>query len=162
MFDSSELRMPRKQASWLAAFLIFCFFIAFTVGYYLGKQHGAQVTTGSDVSVQTIAPEFSVEQESISFRQTDPPVAKDKGMHVAQLVGYGTHKKAEAFVNRLAKRGIATDLKKRVSSTKSGKKITWYQVVTKPYAHKNELQSLVDRIVKLEHIRNYQIVKHRR
>ncbi|MEX0672168.1 MAG: SPOR domain-containing protein [Candidatus Babeliales bacterium] len=155
MFDSSNLSIPRQQASRIAAALIVCLFIVFAAGYYLGKQHAADIT----ISGETMAEE-SLERGELELPDETPQTVSAQDNYTAQLVGYGTQKKALAFIERLKKSGIETILKTRVSTTAKGKKITWYQVTTQPYTDRHKLQSLIDRIVKLEHIRNYCIVKY--
>lgn len=63
--------------------------------------------------------------------------------YYAQLIGFGTLKAANHFVNRLQQKNIPVEVKKRVSKTARGKKIIWYQVVTKKYSDKSVLEKLV-------------------
>jgi len=63
--------------------------------------------------------------------------------YYAQLIGFGTLKAANRFVNRLQQKNIPVEVKKRISRTARGKKITWYQVVTKKYNDKSVLEKLV-------------------
>jgi len=73
--------------------------------------------------------------------------------YYAQLIGFGTEKSAQAFVKKLATKGIDTEIKKRVSTTAKGRTSYWYQVVTTAYTNKSDLSELVDRIAKEENIK---------
>lgn len=93
-------------------------------------------------------------------------VAQEENSHVpeipstlyyAQLIGFGTEKAAQLFVNKLALKGIDTEIKKRVSKTVKGRTSYWYQVVTHTYTNKNELTEVVNRIAKEENIRDASI-----
>ena len=78
-------------------------------------------------------------------------------LYYAQLIGFGTEKAAQLFVNKLALKGIDTEIKKRVSKTVKGRTSYWYQVVTHTYTNKNELTEVVNRIAKEENIRDASI-----
>lgn len=75
----------------------------------------------------------------------------------AQLVGFGTKKAAQAFVNRLKKNNVSVVLKTMMSKSASGKQRTWYQAITPTYNSTQELQLQVDKIKRLEHIRDKDI-----
>lgn len=78
--------------------------------------------------------------------------------HFAALAGFGKKTSAETMINRLKKHKIDLELKTKVSKSASGKGTrTWYQVVTKPYLDKDEVQRIVDRVVALEHIKRSDI-----
>ena len=70
----------------------------------------------------------------------------------AQLIGFGTEKAAQKFVQKLALKNIETFVKKRSSKTTKGKTIYWYQVVTPPYDNKETLTALVNRLAKEERL----------
>jgi len=76
----------------------------------------------------------------------------------AQLVGFGTSKKAKLFVDRLANKGIVVHMRERKSKTARGKNICWYQVVTDPYTDKNALVSLVEKVKQAERLHDVRIV----
>lgn len=74
--------------------------------------------------------------------------------HFAALAGFGKKSSAEAMIQRLKKYKIDLELKTKVSKSASAKGTrTWYQVVTKNYSDKEEVQRMVDRVVALEHIK---------
>ena len=77
-----------------------------------------------------------------------------QGKHFAALAGFGKKSSAEAMIQRLKKYKIDLELKTKVSKSASAKGTrTWYQVITKKYQDKEEVQRLVDRVVALEHIK---------
>ncbi len=84
---------------------------------------------------------------------------KSKNMqHYALLAGFGKKSLAQQMVDRLQKRNISVRLKTRISKSASGKSSkTWYQVVTLPYDTVQEVQDVVDRIVRHEKIRHRDI-----
>lgn len=78
--------------------------------------------------------------------------------HYALLAGFGKKSLAQQMVDRLQKRNISVRLKTRVSKSASGKSSkTWYQVTTLPYDTVQEVQDVVDRIIRHEKIRNRDI-----
>jgi hypothetical protein len=74
--------------------------------------------------------------------------------YYAQLIGFGTLQAANRFVNRLQQKNIPVEVKKRVSKTSRGKKIIWYQVVTKKYNDKFVLEKLVEILKKDEKLKD--------
>ena len=74
------------------------------------------------------------------------------------LNGFGTLKAADRFVNRLQKKGIPVEVKKRISKTVRGKIIAWYQVVTKEYTDKSVLEKLVATLKKDEKLKDPSII----
>lgn len=77
--------------------------------------------------------------------------------YVAQLFG-GKQKAVTDFAQRLSKHGIDIVIRERLSKSARGKNITWFQAITKPYADKNELTSIVALIKKLEKINDVTII----
>jgi hypothetical protein len=76
------------------------------------------------------------------------------GKYWAALAGFGKKASASAMIHRLKKYKIDLELKTKVSKSASGKGTrTWYQVVTKKYATRDELDQAIDKIVSLEHIK---------
>lgn len=117
----------------------------------------------TQITDQTIHSSFakaSADMQEIAIAQTESTIASEElssGHYYAQLIGFGTEKAAQLFVNKLATKGIETEVKKRVSKTVKGRTSYWYQVVTTTYANKNELMVLVDKIAKEENIKDASI-----
>lgn len=112
--------------------------------------------TDSSLSIEPItSPSFADALEEV-------PEKIQEQHYYAQLIGFGTEKaaqlfvkrlEAKGFVNKLAAKGIEPEIKKHVSKTVKGHTSYWYQVVTTPYANKNDLSVIVDEIIKAENIK---------
>jgi len=95
--------------------------------------------------------EVNPEKQSIK-KEIDAPVQVQQinnvpGLkHYAQLVGFGSRKNAEQFVNKLQKKGYTIVLIPRKSKTANNKVITWYQAVTEKFDNKADLEKVVDEI----------------
>jgi len=87
------------------------------------------------------------------IQEINPKVA-----YYAQLVGFGTAKKAKQFVERLTRNGIVAHVRERKSKSARGKVILWYQVVSDPYTNKDALISLVEKIKHDEHLHDVRII----
>ena len=113
----------------------------------------ADIVEKSHIVEQTTDQEMLIAQEENS----DSHEIIQPTFYYAQLIGFGTEKAAHLFVNKLALKGIDTEIKKRVSKTVKGRTSYWYQVVTPAYANKNELTEVVNRIAKEENIKDASI-----
>jgi hypothetical protein len=79
----------------------------------------------------------------------------------AELIGFGTYQAAQSFIDRVhVYSDIKLELKERASKTPRGKAIKWYQVVTEKYEQKNELQNILDILIKKEHLHDVKIVAY--
>jgi hypothetical protein len=79
----------------------------------------------------------------------------------AELIGFGTKSAAQEFMNRVATYNpIPLALKERHSRTPRGRIITWYQVVTERYENKQELQKMLDTLIKKERLHDIKIVAY--
>lgn len=84
--------------------------------------------------------------------------SKNKKKYSAILIGFGTKQGASDFVRRLQKHDISVQIRTRASKSASGKtKRAWYQVVTNVYDSKDELDTVINRIKKLERLKNSDI-----
>ncbi len=72
----------------------------------------------------------------------------------AQLIGFGTKKSAQIFVDRLKKNNVTVILKTVISKSASGKQRVWYQAITPTYDTAQELQEQLAKVKRLEHIRD--------
>lgn len=79
------------------------------------------------------------------------------GSQYACLIGFGTKPAANAFVARLKKHHVPVILKTVISKTASGKTRTWFQAITPTYDSAQELQDVVNKVKRLEHIRDNDI-----
>jgi len=180
--SNQGLFVPNRQLSLIVAGLLFLGFCTFMTGYFLGKKNvveqfsekiqkeafADQVYTTvvanaqeqesdlptslvTDVEIAQLAPQ-PIETIELATHSELPTT-----FYYGQLIGFGTEKAAHLFVNKLASKGIDTEIKKRVSKTVKGRTSYWYQVVTPAYSNKNDLIVLVDRIAKEENIKDASI-----
>lgn len=84
--------------------------------------------------------------------------AKPSSKFYAQLIGYGTKKAAESFVQKLEKKGVTTFVKTRSSQTAQGKKTTWYQVVTEHFDDRDSLEEMTHKVAREERIQGIRII----
>lgn len=101
--------------------------------------------------------EVNVETQKTDSKEIEASSLKDESekRYYAVLIGFNTKNAAINFVNRLRKQKINVDIKARKSKSASGRVTkTWYQVVTKYYPSKAELQKVIDRIKRLEKIKS--------
>jgi len=82
---------------------------------------------------------------------------EDKSHYYAPLIGYGTKRAADKFCQKLTQQGIPVEVKSYPSRSPRGRKITWYQVVTKPYTDRDELERLVAQISEKERLKGVQV-----
>lgn len=95
---------------------------------------------------------------------------EQNSLYHAQLIGFGTERAAQQCAKKMEKKGFPVLVKTRHSvnyskgkdinnaSSYVQKKISWYQVVTKSYKNRAELEQLVDRITKEEKLIGVNIV----
>ncbi len=95
-------------------------------------------------------------EESVSM--AEQLGAKSGPSYYAELIGYGTRKAAELFVQKMNKKSISVELKERKSVTAQGKKREWYQVVTGRHKNRENLERITDRLAREEKINGIRIV----
>jgi hypothetical protein len=77
------------------------------------------------------------------------------GKHYATLAGFAKKASANQLVQRLKKRNIDVIIKTKTSKSASGKSLkNWYQVVTKSYETCDDVQQVVNKILKFEKIKS--------
>jgi hypothetical protein len=78
--------------------------------------------------------------------------------YVGQLLSYHVRQYADSFVQRVAKKNISLEVRTRKSVTACGEQKEWYQVVTKPYADRHELEVVVGQLSQEENIKGAHII----
>lgn len=121
----------------------------------------SQVDAVADTNEETVAvaeQETEVLQPEQSSQPSEEVVPSGK-LYIAQLIGFGSENNAKQFVKKLARRGV-TDVvvSAKTSRMSGGRKRTWYQVVTKPFADHQQVVALVDRIKEIEKLHDVRIV----
>ena len=111
-----------------------------------------------------VASEESISETS-DRQDANPPVQVVKNLtetptveHYAQLIGFGSARSAQLFVERLQKRDMPVFVKKRQSRTAKGRLISWYQVVTEKFTDKAELLSVVNKLKHEEKLNDVRII----
>ena len=184
--DPATLIIDRYSASRVLAVLILISFFVFAAGYFLGKRSLAHETMldteraafadhvsfalnasqDHEAPVNEIPPVQEVVSQPIQTVQdvhTPPvvPAVVDKGLQHRALLFGGTKKAVTEFAQRLQHRGIAVEVRERVSKTAKGKTRYWYQAVTASYNNKDDLMALVTTITNLEKLKNVEIISMR-
>lgn len=121
------------------------------------EEGGAEVAAAVDevAAADTIdTPEAPNESLLISNALLDEESASH---YYAELIGFGTERAAQIFVERLQKDGILVEIKKRTSKTARGKLVAWYQVVTHEFNESAPLLDLVKKLEKKEHLKGVTI-----
>jgi len=185
MRHTNSIEVTNRQIGWLVAIVIVFSLGSFSAGYFLGEKKSAErfiqrveQDALADQLYSSICSLYENESEpnlrtrSGSTESPDGETVKEKEkeneevteetatetIFCAQLVGFGTAKKAKQFVERLAKKGVTTHVRERKSKTARGKTIVWYQVVTDLYTNKNVLIGLVEKVKQEERLHDVRIV----
>ena len=186
--DKNGTYLTRRQISIFASFFILLCFVIFTIGYFWGKSTALEVYSKkikqeefadqfthkavslfSNEAINSINNKISETEEQkgnipvklVEKRDEDILIVQEKKTdknYYAQLIGFGTLKHAQNFVDRLSLKGYHVLLKKRESRTAKGKIIKWYQVETERYNNKDELMEVVGKIRKLENLKDVRII----
>lgn len=84
-----------------------------------------------------------------------------RNIFVAPLAGFGTLHAASTFAHRVRKLDPKVKVKTRISTTPKGKKIAWYQAVTGEFDDRDELERIIGRVGKAEHIKDIKIIERK-
>jgi len=177
----TRMEITNRHIGWVVAIIIVISIGSFSVGYFWGEKKAAgrfvakveqdaladQVFSSvcslyeNDTELDSHVDNGPNEQPNQEEDKNSEKQLEDQEPQIvfyAQLVGFGTSKKAKQFVERLAKKGTNVHMRERMSKTARGKKIRWYQVVTEPYTEKNELIALVEKVKRDERLHDVRIV----
>ncbi|KKP35412.1 MAG: hypothetical protein UR26_C0005G0026 [candidate division TM6 bacterium GW2011_GWF2_32_72] len=99
----------------------------------------------------------NVAEDKVTTNISDVKKSESGKLFYAELVGFGSAKAAQKFVEKMEKNGLKISLKKRQSKGKKGRVVTWYQAVTDKYLEKEELQKFVDKIKTIEALHDVRI-----
>lgn len=155
----------------------------FIVGYFFGKhvatqsfkeeieqqafadqiQHSLHVlynTPASKSHEVDIAP-ANEEPAVIEEEQEQKPLsASSSSFYSARLIRYQSPVLAQKFVEKLKKMGIDASIVKKINTAHNGKTIHWYQVVTKLYSSRQDLEKTVKMLEKSERLAHIIIDVH--
>ncbi len=178
------LFVPARQVSMLAASALAVAAVVFLGGYFIGKKHMmehfvAQVehdsfadqVYSSMYAMYDDAPasedqerEWAQEEEAgeTADEQADSELVLSDELsleaYVGQLLSYHVRKYADGFVQKMAKRNIPLEVRTRKSVTANGDAKEWYQVITKPYTNRGELEVVVEQLSREEKIKGAHII----
>lgn len=181
------LVVTKQSASYLLSFGLLVVFFIFIAGYFWGHQQALQEfhetieqqsfadqihyslscciddapdlyayddSAEQEVAVQAEQPETLMPTVAVMQEQQPDVVTQ----YCAHLVGFQSKEKANQCKQTLANKGLDVRVAQRSSSTKNGKKIAWYQVVTKPHATKTDLLAHIATIRQIVKLHDVQIV----
>lgn len=84
-------------------------------------------------------------------------VNKSESRAYARLCGFATEAAARDYASRLGKRGVSVRVVERLSQTRRGKQVKWFQVVTEPM-ERSQLDTLLENIAKNDKLTDVTIV----
>ena len=187
--NNETLVLSSRQSSLLVAALLFFLFFTFLCGYFLGTKHATeefiaqinQETFADQVlasvhsfskkevgDIENSITKVDVENEEVAIEahcaehevlEPNDSTQEIDSYYAAELIGFGTQKAAQLFIDRVAESsGITLELRTRSTVNRRGKTATWYQVVTPRYAQKHELELAICTITKTEKLHDINIV----
>ncbi len=179
------IALTARQASIVSACAILIMFFIFIAGYFYGQKRAAEQFTyridqesladqiyssmcglydnkseddlvADDVSAKTDISDPKTNQGAASS-DGKAKVIEKKYTYYAQLDKFGSKADAQKYVDRLIKQGLTVTIEE--GSSRSGKQVVvWYQVVTNTYKDKNALVQALEKIKRIETIKNIRIV----
>jgi hypothetical protein len=129
-------------------------FYSLTGGSSEKNDEGADLQSNSEL--QKI--EQDGENEPNAQAQSEDQRVKPIKTFYAELVGFGSMKAANQFVNKMQKKGYNILIRQRISKTSRGKKVSWYQAVTQNFDDMSKLKDLIERIKSSEKLYGVKIV----
>lgn len=99
-----------------------------------------------------------IKEESLVSKVDNNIAHKKDVLYRAQLIGFSTKKAAQKCVENWEKKGIKTEITKKTTVATKGKSVNWYQVVTLPYEDKQQLDLVVDLLIKQEKLQGVRII----
>ena len=129
-------------------------------------------SNNAETVAETALPLVTAELSPVSESTASAPVAavestlqaqssSSVARYGAELIGFGTKGAAEEFIKRVtAYNPISLELRERQSKTPRGRVIKWYQVVTGKYEQKQDLQKVLDILIKKERLHDIKIVAY--
>ena len=183
MKDNRIITLSSRHMSWLLVGIIVIALGSFGGGYFWGEKKSAErflkrigqevlsdevyssvCSLGDTANEEIDEGEVTVAQLDTSQDSTVESIKEDQEereaqeTYYAQLIGYGTLKRAKKFVEKLTNEGFAVHIRERKSKSTRGKVISWYQVVTDPYVDQTKLIEMVEVVKKQERLHDVRIV----
>lgn len=98
------------------------------------------------------------DNSSVASQEKIPGDSQKQSQYYATLIGFGSELAAKKYIDKLAKRGFPLLIKERTSATTKGKVRSWYQVITRTYASREELEAVVAILTQREHLKGVRIL----
>jgi cell division septation protein DedD len=129
----------------------------------------ATQAANTEMEVPALLQDFSSDVNEISSKENknsrknkqelkSEPKSEKKHNHYAVLSGFSKRANAAALVARLKTQNIDVEVKKKTSKSASGKVTrTLFQVITKSYDSRNDVQNIVDKVLSIEKIKRSDI-----
>lgn len=163
---NNVLYLTNRQVSWLTVSIVLLSFFIFIAGYFLGQRKAIEQfneLTDQNLVADADTQHNSALQEHVSYDLPDPLPIHNKHHDVekqyyAQLIGFGTLRAAERFVDRLQQKNMPVKVVERHNKTAQEKEIIWYQVVTEHFDNKDDLIACVQKIKVEEKLNDIKIV----
>lgn len=177
------LALSARQTSMLVASVCMAAVLVFLGGYVVGKKQSfaqviAQIEHDSlaDQIYASVCSLYEAESDhelgahheyhdqlagETSALKCPVSTAQEKNeasLYVGQLLSYHIRPYADQFVQKMAKKNVPLEIRTRKSVATNGEVKEWYQVVTKPYEDRHELELVVEQVSQEEKITGAQIV----
>jgi len=184
--DHNHLIISRKTISIAIAVCILMEMLAFVAGYFWGYRkatadvqvnlnktnftdqinyttgqqfagNGMPVDQVDQADASTINPNADNVIVASEQLEDSTPVVTAGQQYYAELIGFGSSKTAQAFVDKMQKRGYTVIIRKRVGKNSKGKTTNWYQAITENFDDKDRLVQLVEAIKQTERLQGIKI-----
>jgi hypothetical protein len=161
-------------------------FLIFVAGYYVGKKRmceelllrdelvfagkvqsaltslAGRSTEDGEAEVEEVSGEEETATtteatEDDASAQGDSASMSKSGKAYARLCGFATEAAAREYASRLGKRGVSVRVVERLSQTRRGKQVKWFQVVTETM-ERARLDALLEGIAKNDKLTDVTIV----
>lgn len=168
--SSQTITLSHAQISYCVALILIGLLCTFIAGYYWGKKNSAEIfleQSGQDALADKMYASLCslYENEKEEEREEEKPAdsleeadTQSTTRYYAKLIGFGSKNSAQAYVNKVAQRGITVNIVERQSKSARGKTQVWYQIVTPPLP-KDVLTALVDKLTTSDHLTNVAIIE---
>lgn len=163
---NNVLYLTNRQVSWLTVSIVLLSCFIFIAGYFFGQRKAIEQLNeliDQKLVVDTVHTQHDVaSQEYVPHDSTEPLIIHNKHnvdkKYYAQLIGFGTLRAAERFVDRLQQKNMPVKVVERHSKTAQEKEIIWYQIVTEHFDNKDDLIACVQKIKVEEKLNDIKIV----
>lgn len=185
--DKNNLIISRKAASISVAIFILIGVFFFIAGFFWGYRHASsdvqsnlnKVNFSDHINYATSQHQIKADSEEVVIADHDSQVltasptmntvaeaeissdidVQTGQQYYAELIGFGHLRPAQAFVDKMQKKGYPIVIKKRISKNGTGKTVNWYQAVTENCEDRTKLVNLIEMIKKTERLKDIKIKK---